>query len=455
MQSRSFVPLVFFSSVFFFSLASPVFAGTTSTLRPIADGREDGASWTNTIGTACSGAVCALEVDESSGASCTTSDGDVSFIGSSALGANQTFNLDLSSVPDGSTITGASVTACYAWNNQQVENTFQTRWCANGACVSSGTNIPVATVYTEATQTYTGLSIAKAASTDFEIGVAYTGTKGKPLKVSQLYATLTYTPPPAPSSGGSGGGVSPTIVLFAGQAYPSSTVEVLKKSSINGAFRNLPDEVSTMDEDGRFFKSYTGFIGAEYLFTLKAYDVEGRGSGVSSFNVDLLSSNTLKVEDIFFPPTLGFERETVSRGEDVHIVGYAAKHSTVELEVGHMIVQETTSDERGSYHFVLGTGSLEPGRQSVRVRQVDAVGDPKNPRRSGFSPTRAFTVTNLLHTKSDFNSDDRVDVADWSIFLFRWGSADHALHSSVDLNADGKVDILDFSIFLQSISARA
>ncbi len=454
MRYRSLLLHGFFLLLLALSHTNAAFADTSPVLRPLADGGDDSALWADTLGTACSGTNCAAEVDESSGASCTTSDGDISFIQSSTLGANQTFSIDVSGVPDGSTITAISITACYLWNNQSSSNTFQTRQCVNGSCTNSGVDIPPVAVYTEATQSHAGLGISKTGATDLEVGVSYTGTKGRLLSVSQVFATLTYTPPTSVATGG-GGGVAPTAVVFAGQAYPSSTVEVVKRSSINGAFRHTPDEVSSMDPDGKFLKSYTGLIGAQYLFTLYARDADGRASGPSSFNVDLLSENSLQVLDILFPPTLGFEPETVLRGKDVHIVGYAAKNFTVELEVGNTIMQKTTSDERGRYEFSLNTGSMESGKHAVRVRETDPASDPKDVRRSGFSPARIFTVTNLTHTKSDFNNDNRVDIADWSIFLFRWSSTDQPLRSSLDINADGRIDVTDFSIFLQSISAKA
>ena len=82
-----------------------VFADITSTLRPTADGGNDSASWDNTGGTACNATNCYTEVDESSGGSCTNSDGDTSYISTGTNGANQTFDIDESGVPDDATIT--------------------------------------------------------------------------------------------------------------------------------------------------------------------------------------------------------------------------------------------------------------------------------------------------------------------------------------------------------------
>ena len=69
-------------------------AATTGTLRPTADGGDDSANWDNTANAACNTADCYLEVDESTGGSCTNSDGDTSFVDSQGGGDAQTFDID-------------------------------------------------------------------------------------------------------------------------------------------------------------------------------------------------------------------------------------------------------------------------------------------------------------------------------------------------------------------------
>ncbi|MBI2058084.1 MAG: hypothetical protein HYT63_03865 [Candidatus Yanofskybacteria bacterium] len=115
-------------------------ADTTSTLRPVADGGNDSASWTNTGGTACNATDCYLEVDESSGSSCTDSDGDTSFIEASVNGANQTFDINLSSIPDGATISQVDITVCQKRVGSAPPNKFQTRKCIDRVCSNFGTD---------------------------------------------------------------------------------------------------------------------------------------------------------------------------------------------------------------------------------------------------------------------------------------------------------------------------
>ncbi|MBI4022316.1 MAG: hypothetical protein HY372_03075, partial [Candidatus Andersenbacteria bacterium] len=87
------------------------------------------------------------------------------------------------------TITQIDITVC----NRRVDPgaKLQTRRCLDGTCTDSGTNINPGASYASDTQSYTGLSITKTASTDLEIGVKNTSDKG--VRVSQLSAAITYT----------------------------------------------------------------------------------------------------------------------------------------------------------------------------------------------------------------------------------------------------------------------
>jgi hypothetical protein len=45
---------------------------------------------------------------------------------------------------------------------------------------------------------------------------------------------------------------------------------------------------------------------------------------------------------------------------------------------------------------------------------------------------------------ADLNADGKLNLTDFSILLFHWGT-DHAI---ADLNSDGRVNLTDFSILL-------
>jgi len=667
--------LVVFSWVF---LSWPqVLADTTSVLRPTADGGNDSTTWENKAGSSCDTADCYLEVYESSGSSCTNSDGNTTYINSSNGGQAQTFDIDESGIPDNSTITQIDITVCHTKEGGG-GGTFQTRVCHNGSCTNSGSTITVGASYSETTQQIS-VNYTKSTSSDIEIGVIDINT-AKKVRISQISAVITYTPPdttppdavadltlsnpfnnamtvswtapgddgsigtattydlrystseitdvnwssatqvfgepmpsvvgsaesmtvsglaenttyyfalktsdevpnesglsnvpslatttipdttppdavtnlalsdpyntamtvswiapgddgsigtattydlryststitdvnwssatqvfgepmpsaagssesmavyglsenttyyfalktsdkvpnesglsnvpslatttipppppppPPPPSVGGGGDEEPRRVYFSGQAYPGSKIELLKKREEIRAFVSEPVKEYTMLEDGTFEIMLEGLIGVKFFFALRAEDEDGRKSGILSFSADMGSKNELVVENIFFPPTVGFENTVVTKNQEIEIMGYAASNNKIEIKVNDIIKGETQSDETGYWTFSISAIELDFGEHYVRVRQINQFG-----RESGFSFPRAFKVSPLELPKADFNNDSKVDLTDWSIFLFRWGSEDESLKSKIDMNNDGNIDIADFSIFLKTM----
>jgi hypothetical protein len=105
-----------------------------------------------------------------------------------------------------------------------------------------------------------------------------------------------------------------------------------------------------------------------------------------------------------------------------------------------------SADKNGYYTFSASVGSLAIGAHYARVRQTD-----KDGKKSEWSQTKSFKKSLLLTLEADFNNDGKVNITDWSIFLFRWVSPDQTLRSSADIDGNGKVDIFDLSIFLKTM----
>lgn len=247
--------------------------------------------------------------------------------------------------------------------------------------------------------------------------------------------------------GGSSGGVSPTNVIFSGQAYPGSKVEVLRKSIQDEIYRNVPTEFSTISDDGVFYISYTGLLGGDYLFGLRAEDKDGRKTRIVSFNADLLSRDKLIVENILIPPTFDFGNAVLSLGKEISMRGYSAPERKIEIKIDGILKGEAKSDKSGFWSFATSTATLRVGEHYARVRQADTASG----RVSEFSVSRTFRVSLLASPRADLNGDSEVTIGDWSIFLFRWGSENKTLKAAIDMNDDGKVDISDLSIFLKTM----
>ncbi len=249
---------------------------------------------------------------------------------------------------------------------------------------------------------------------------------------------------PAPS-GGSGGGGVPGKVIFSGYAYPKSTIEVLRKSTADESFLQVPSESIKISDDGSFSISYIGLVSADYLFALRIKDKDGRSTSILAFNISF-SGNLSEVKDIVAPPTIGFEKASIVKNEVMKILGYATPNNMVELEINSSKYKKIKADQSGFWSFDVDTTYLAYGEHSVRARQITS-----ESKLSNFSLTRVFKLSKLAVPKADLNNDSVIDIRDWSVFLFRWGSEDSALRLQNDINGDGEVNIFDFSLFLQAI----
>lgn len=248
------------------------------------------------------------------------------------------------------------------------------------------------------------------------------------------------------TGGGPSGGVQATTARFAGQAYPGSKIEVLRKDNINPQYTNIPLKFYEISPEGVFQVTLSALMQGEYFFALSAKDKDGRTTGTVPFSVNFISANSLVAEDIFLPPTVGLSKTVVSKGSDITVTGYSAPGSEIEIVFDSVNKAAVTSDKNGSYGLATSTTSLKLGEHNVKVRQKNQSG-----RYSDFSLTRVFRISQLASPKADFNGDDKVSIADWSIFLFRWAAKDPKLKQTVDLDGNGAVNIADLSIFLKLI----
>lgn len=163
--------------------ASVVFADTTASLLPTADG-------TYTQWTPKSGAVHYTQVDES------TCNGTTDYNSTATVGNRDSYVVNLASVPNDATITSIAITPCASRNasggGSATMNVFYRFSGVNsadaGAYALTGTT-PTALSAT----TFSSLSHVKGPSSTLEVGAVYSaGTRGA--RLGRIATVITYTP---------------------------------------------------------------------------------------------------------------------------------------------------------------------------------------------------------------------------------------------------------------------
>jgi hypothetical protein len=242
------------------------------------------------------------------------------------------------------------------------------------------------------------------------------------------------------------GGVAPSQIRISGYIYPGGKIVASQRSLIDALYTNIPLKELTVDESGAFLATLIALLQSQYLLVLTAEDKNGVKSGILSYSPDLLSESSFTVEDALFSPTIKLLNNSVAKNEFIEMSGYSHPQSKVEVEIDGIIKGDVFSDSAGFYKYSAPAEKLTTGDHKVRVHQS------VNDKWSNFSPAKVFRVSVLAYPRADLNSDEVINIFDWSIFLFRWEGSAKELKKTLDLNQDGQIDISDFSIFLKLLT---
>ncbi len=260
----------------------------------------------------------------------------------------------------------------------------------------------------------------------------------------------TYVPPPPPPTGGGGGGgvggytppstTNTATVVFSGQAFPNSSISLLRDGVASGT--------TVAGPDAKFQISLGGLAVGNYSFSLVASDKDGLRSQTQSFAVGLTTGVTASITGIFFAPTLASDKTEVKQGDTISFFGQTTPSASVSLTVHSPTANfaTTTSDDKGIYFYQFDTTPLIKGSHQANSKASLKLSV------SELSAALAFLVGDQsilagktpLCGKGDLNCDGKVNIVDFSILAFWYHKV--SFQKNADLNNDGKIDLVDFSI---------
>lgn len=259
-------------------------------------------------------------------------------------------------------------------------------------------------------------------------------------------------PSPSPSQGGGGAGGGPTSytpppsppstqtmsVTISGYAYPLSTIVVL----VDGT--RVTSVVA--DAKAQFTASVDAEVGVR-SFGVYSVDTRGRRSPVFTFTLSLNSGTVAAVSGVFLAPILEIDKAIVKRGDTMHISGQTVPMSTVTIIVhsNEVVTKNVESGVDGMYAYDLNTSALAFGDHTIKTQAV--FGDDTSPDSQVISFSIG-TKSVAKYIEGDITHDGRVNMVDFSIFLYNWGRKSDAALAASDLNHDGKIDLKDLSILL-------
>lgn len=247
---------------------------------------------------------------------------------------------------------------------------------------------------------------------------------------------LPYPPPPGAPG-----------VVFTGWAYSGAEVVVLQDGVEVGKAL-----AGTQADFGAYLEVLNRGV---YTFSLWANDSTGKKSNTFSTTFWMEAGTQTTISDIILSPTVSLTKLSVTAGQVIESFGQTVPDSTVEVwlypeKSGNILDSEIIKKDglvsaNGEWSLFLNTDDLLDGSYLVKARAtITDVGT------SDFSAILKVNIgvaeiepTGICEG-ADLNHDGKVNLTDFSILLYHWGTDDEC----ADQNHDGTVNLTDFSIML-------
>lgn len=242
------------------------------------------------------------------------------------------------------------------------------------------------------------------------------------------------------SSGGSNVDLGDTQVNITGQTIPRATVNIILDAKSVGTV--------TADSSGKF-EFTTNASPGTISMGFWTEDDDSVRSITFSTTFDVTQGAITNVAGILIPPTIVVSDATINPGDTITFAGQTVPNAAVELHIGDSDqILTATSDSGGFWNVDFNTAGFAAAEYTARARFVLGTGSLTT--ESSFSSTLQLFlgVDGSPTTPSDLNRDGFVNLIDFSILIFWWGTSGGDSDPPADINGNGRVSIEDFSILL-------
>ena len=258
----------------------------------------------------------------------------------------------------------------------------------------------------------------------------------------------------SPGGGSSGGGSGQTTtgfnpgsdtenvtrVVVRGKSYPNSDVHILVDGKVTGIVKT--------DSKADFYFESEEIPAGVASFGFWSEDVDGLKSTLLTLTFRATLGAVTTITGVYIAPTIDVDKKSVRQGDDIVVFGKTVPESVVNIHINseEEHIEQTSSTEEGNWQIVFNTEPLEEAFHTAKANfQFDIEG---NVIKSGFSKSVSFAISKLggeaICPEGDLNGDGRVNLTDFSILLFHWGTD----NACADQNQNGNVDLIDFSIMM-------
>ena len=249
------------------------------------------------------------------------------------------------------------------------------------------------------------------------------------------------------TSGGGGGGsggssveLGDTVISVTGLAYPGRTINILLDTEAVGTVR--------ANTSGRFEFTTDASPGTASM-GFWTTDIQNTRSVTLNTTFDVTQGAVTNISGIILPPTIRVSSQNINPGDSLTVSGQSVPNAAIEIHIDNSeSIQRTTAGADGIWSLALNTASLRVAEHTLRARSVS--GTPPLTSQSSFSTAlQLFVGVNGQVTRpSDLNRDGKINLVDFSILIFWWGTNGGNSNPPADINGNARVGIEDFSILL-------
>jgi hypothetical protein len=231
-----------------------------------------------------------------------------------------------------------------------------------------------------------------------------------------------------------------TKVAITGKSYPESDVHILIDGKVIGIVRT--------DEKANFYFETSDVAPGVVGFGFWSEDPDGLKSTLFSLIFRVTSGAITNISGVYLSPTIDISSQSLKQGENIKIFGKTVPESEVLIQINSAqeFNEQTNSKKTGDWELIFNTEKLEEDFHTAKALFHTTVSD--NVIKSGFSRSVSFYVGKIGGTpacpEADLNKDKRVNITDFSILLYHWGTD----NACADQNQNGIVDLIDFSIMM-------
>ena len=232
-------------------------------------------------------------------------------------------------------------------------------------------------------------------------------------------------------------------VIISGYAFPDTTIVTL----VDG--NNFIEKKA--GSDGKFSVTLDEIAKGVYTFGVYAVDKDEIKSSTFSTSFTVTGARTTTLSNINIAPSIKVTPDPVDPGQVLKFSGYALPDSTITVENekdGSPVSKKTfttTSNSSGVWSIEVDTNSFSVGTYKLRAKSEQEEGI-----KTDFSNYTFYGVGQEaeIANNADLNRDGKVNLVDFSILLFHWGTDGGESDPPADINQDDKVNLTDFSIML-------